>query len=64
MARIIVDSDDLQSIISDIDTNCTMLGYLDEEDDISDIYYYSTQIQYDSARLADIIDSAEPVKGE
>ena len=63
MSRIIVNSSELQTVADDIDMNCNGLWSLNEDDDVTDFYFYTTQIRQVLMRLNEIIEDAEKVEG-
>lgn len=62
MARIIVDSDSLAAAADDIEHNCIMLGFTDEESAEDDIGFYIPRIRAGVETLRKIIQDAEPVE--
>ncbi len=63
MARIIVESTNLEMIACELDTDCSGLAMVSDEDDIEEVEFYSCEIQRAADALRQIIRDAEPVEG-
>lgn len=63
MARIIVESTNLEMIACELDTGCAGLSMVSDEDDIEEVEFYSGEIQRVADALRQIIRDAEPEEG-
>ena len=63
MARIIVDTEELQSIATTVEMYADILEYVDESD-VDDLPGYAEQLKQAASALSDLALFAEPVKGE
>ena len=62
MAKVIIDSAALVKIAQEIDRCGFMLGYVNDEDDFDDVYYYARRIRDAADNLQAIIKKSEPEK--
>ena len=63
MKRIIIDSVALGSVLEEIEQDATMLNYLTDIDDLSDVEYYAGRIKNAVSDMWGLIQTAEPAEG-
>lgn len=62
MGRIIVNSKYLDAVANELETNCFMLGYVNDVDDLDDVDCYAQRIQRAIDELRIIIKKSEPAE--